>query len=63
MLMRILLFGLLEGLQYMYMNRKGSGETALMRRLDWAVAGRLYDKYPFVMCWHIYTFKGKNWLI
>ena len=26
---------------------KGSGETALMRSLAWAFAGRLCDKYPF----------------
>ena len=26
-------------------NSEGSGETARMRRLAWAFAGRLYDKY------------------
>ena len=31
----------------MYANSKGSGETALMRSLVWAFAGRLCDKYPF----------------
>ena len=34
-------------------NSKGSGETALMRRLTRAFAGRLYEKYPFLMCWLI----------
>ena len=24
-----------------------------MRRFAWAFAGRLCDKYPFLMCWHI----------
>ena len=42
---------------YMYMtaNSKGSGKTALMRRLIWAFAGRLCGKYSFPMCWRIYT--------
>ena len=32
-------------------NAKGSGETALMCRLARAFAGRLCDKYFFLMCW------------
>ena len=36
-----------QGLNYMSANRKGSGETALKRRLARAFAGRLCDKYPF----------------
>ena len=30
---------------FMCTNSKGSGETARMRRLAWAFAGRLSDKY------------------
>ena len=30
---------------------KKKGETALMRRLAWAFLGRLFDKYPVLMCW------------
>ena len=30
---------------------EGSGETARMRRLDWAIAGRLCDKYHNLMSW------------
>ena len=40
-----------QGLYYMSANSKGSGETALMRRLAWAFAGRLCDKYPFPIAW------------
>ena len=29
----------------MYANSEGPGETARMRRLAWAFAGRLYDEY------------------
>ena len=32
-------------------NSKGSGETAWMRRLAWAFAGRLCDKYHNIMSW------------
>ena len=32
-------------------NSKGSGETAQMRRLGWAFAGRLCDKYHNLMSW------------
>ena len=33
----------------------GSGETAWMRRLAWAFAGRLCDKYHNLMSWLIYA--------
>ena len=36
-----------QGLYYMSANSKGSGETALMRRLARAFAGRRCDKYTF----------------
>ena len=36
---------------FMYANREGSGETARMRRLAWAFAGRLCDKYHNHMSW------------
>ena len=32
-------------------NSEGSGETARMRRLAWAFAGRLCDKYHNLMSW------------
>ena len=35
-------------------NSEGSGETARMRRLAWAFAGRLCDKYHNLMSWLIY---------
>ena len=35
----------------MYANSDGSGETARMRRLAWAFAGRLCDKYHNLMSW------------
>ena len=35
----------------MYANSEGSGETARMRRLAWAFAGRLCDKYHNLMIW------------
>ena len=44
-------------------NSKGSGEPTLKRRLAWAFAGRLYDKYPFFMCWHIYLIQRLCWQI
>ena len=36
---------------FMCANSKGSGETARMRRLAWAFAGRLCDKYHNLMSW------------
>ena len=47
-------FFLYEAIYYMSANSKGSGETALMRRLAWAFSGRLGDKYPFLICWLTY---------
>ena len=35
----------------MCVNSKGPGETAQMRRLAWAFAGRLCDKYHNLMSW------------
>ena len=32
-------------------NSEGSGETARMRRLDWAFADRICDKYQILMGW------------
>ena len=40
---------------FMCANSEGSGETAQMRRLGWAFAGRLYDKYHNLMSWLIIT--------
>ena len=37
-----------QGLDFLSAYNKGSGETALMRRLAWTFAGRLCDKYPFL---------------
>ena len=34
-------------------NSEGSGETVPMRRLAWAIAGRLCDKYHNQMSWLI----------
>ena len=36
---------------FMCANSEGSGETARMRRLAWAFAGRLCDKYHNLMSW------------
>ena len=36
---------------FMCANSEGSGETARMRRLAWAFAGRLCDKYHYLMIW------------
>ena len=36
---------------FMCANSKGSGETARMCRLAWALAGRLCDKYHNLMNW------------
>ena len=41
----------------MYANTEGAGETARMRRLAWAFAGRLCDKYYNLMSWLIWTWK------
>ena len=38
----------------MWANSEGSGETAPMRRLAWAFAGRLCDKYHNLMSWLYY---------
>ena len=35
-------------------NSEGSGKTARMRRLAWAFAGRLFDKYHNLMNWLIW---------
>ena len=50
---RCLIFGrTLRLLPYfMCANSEGSGETAQMRRLAWAFAGRLCDKYHNLMSW------------
>ena len=45
-------------------NSEGSGETARMRRLAWAFASRLCDKYHNLMSWLILKFtltKKKVW--
>ena len=36
---------------------EGSDETAQMRRLDWAFAGCLYDKYHNLMSWLNYWYR------
>ena len=36
---------------FMCANSEGSGETVRMRRLAWALAGRLCDKYHNLMSW------------
>ena len=36
---------------FMCANSEGSGETARMRRLAWAFAGRLCDKYHNLISW------------
>ena len=41
---------------FMCANSKGSGETAQMRRLAWAFAGRLCDKYHNLLSWLIFHF-------
>ena len=42
---------------FMCANSEGSGETAQTRRLTWAFAGRLCDKYMYyLMRWLIYFF-------
>ena len=51
-------FELPQGLYYMSRNSKRSGETVLMRRLAWALAGRLCDNNYFLMSWLIWYLKG-----
>ena len=50
-------------------NSEGSGETARMRRIAWALAGRLCDKYHNLLCWVIsvtvsdfFTWRAYEWL-
>ena len=54
---RCLIFGrTLRLLSYfMWATSEGSGETARMRRLAWAFAGRLFDKYHNLMGWLIWA--------
>ena len=40
---------------FIYTNGEGSGETARMPRLAWAVTGRLYDKYHNLMSGLIFS--------
>ena len=40
---------------FQFANSKGSGKTAWMRRLTWAFAVGLCDKYPFLLNWLIFT--------
>ena len=53
---------------FMCANSEGSGETAQMRRLAWAFAGRLCDKYHNPMSWLKTRFpllalsRGARWL-
>ena len=50
-----------QSLYYISANSKCSGETALMHRLVWVFfAGHLCDKYPFLMCWHIFWLYRSN---
>ena len=44
----------------MCVNSEGSGETVRMRRLAWAFAGRLCDKYHNLMSWLNYTRRLKH---
>ena len=50
---RCLIFGWAHRLlpYFMCANSEGSGETVRMRRLAWAFAGRLCDKYHNLMSW------------
>ena len=41
-------------LYFMGANSEGSGETARIRRLAWAFAGRLRDKNHSLICWLIW---------
>ena len=49
-----------QSFYYMSANSKGSGETALMRSLFWVFAGRLCEKFPFLMRWLIYLWYTKR---
>ena len=52
-------FKISVALQYfMRANSEGSGKTARMRRLAWAFAGRLADKYHNLMSWLIFNNLG-----
>ena len=42
------------GLDVMWGNSEGSGETVRMCRLAWAIARRLCDKYYNLMSWLLY---------
>ena len=42
---------------FMCVNSEGYGETARMRRLAWAFAGRICDKYHNLVSWLIYAFQ------
>ena len=46
---------------FMSTNREGSGETARMRRLAWAFASRLCDKYHNLMSWLNLTANRCHW--
>ena len=65
---RCLIFGrTLHLLPYfMCANSAGSGETVRMRRLAWALAGRLCDKYHNRMSWLNYAYfsiKHRLWVL
>ena len=45
---------------FMCANSEGSGETARMRRIAWAFAGRLCDKYHNLMSWLNYNAMTQN---
>ena len=47
---------------FMCANSEGSGETARMRRLAWAFAGRLCYKYHNLMSWLICSNGFENWM-
>ena len=49
---------------FMWANSEGSGEPAQMRRLAWAFAGRLCDKYHNLMSWlksFLRPFSPQHW--
>ena len=46
-----------KGPYYISLNSKGSGTTGLLYRLAWALAGRIRDKYHFLVC------LLNNWLL
>ena len=47
---------------FMYANSEGSGETARMRRLVWALVGRLCDKYHNLKSWLIWCIIPYAWV-